>query len=137
MIPRSSGNSAKPEPVRRRGSLLAATLTWLVLTSSQATAQAPYDPQLMRLAEILGSVHFLRTLCGEKDGLWRAQMEALLEAEAPSEERRARLIASFNHGYRSFAAVYSNCTPHALAAIDRSMKDGEALSREIVRRYGD
>lgn len=137
MILRSNGNPARPESVRRRGPLLAAASICLIMSSSHAAGQAPYDPQLMRLAEILGSVHFLRTLCGEKDGPWRAQMEALLEAEAPSEERRARLIASFNHGYRSFAAVYSSCTAHALTAIDRYMKEGETLSREIVRRYGD
>ncbi len=27
---------------------------------------APYDQQLIRLAEILGSVHYLRTLCGAR-----------------------------------------------------------------------
>lgn len=102
-----------------------------------ADAQAPYDPKLLRLAEILGSIQFLRSLCGETNGPWRAQMEALLEAEAPSEERKAKLIASFNHGYRSFAAVYSSCTEAAIEAIDRYMEEGEALSSEIAQRYGN
>ncbi len=52
----------------------------------------------MRLAEILGSLHYLRTLCGEAGGRWRTEMEGLLEAENPDTERRAKLIARFNHG---------------------------------------
>ena len=108
-----------------------------MMSFGPAAAQAPYDEQLLRLAEVLGSVHFLRGLCGEKDGVWRAQMEALLKAEAPSEERRAKLIASFNHGYRSFAAIYSTCTEAAVQAIDRYMKEGEALTNEITLRYGN
>ncbi|MFC6490166.1 TIGR02301 family protein [Nitratireductor sp. GCM10026969] len=99
--------------------------------------EARYDAQLLRLAEVLGSVHFLRTLCGEENGGWRAQMEALLEAEEPSPERRARLVARFNHGYRSFAAVYTTCTDSAMRAIDRYMQEGETLAGEIVMRYGN
>ncbi|WEX07659.1 TIGR02301 family protein [Chelativorans sp. AA-79] len=117
--------------------LLTAGATAMILSLSPAAAQAPYDPQLMRLAEVLGSVHFLRGLCGEKEGVWRAQMEALLDAEAPSEERRAKLVASFNRGYRSFAGVYTSCTDSALQAIDRYMKEGETLTNEITLRYGN
>ncbi|WP_309084020.1 TIGR02301 family protein [Chelativorans sp.] len=118
---------------RLRGILLV-----MALSLAPAGAQeAPYDAQLTRLAEVLGSVHFLRGLCGEADGVWRAQMEALLKAEAPSEERRARLVAAFNHGYRSFAAVYTSCTDQAVRAIDRYMKEGEKLTSEIALRYGN
>lgn len=123
--------------MRSLARLLAAAVLAAAVCAPPAAAQTPYDPQLSRLAEILGSVHFLRGLCGEEDGPWRARMEALLEAEEPSAERRAMLVASFNRGYRSFAAVYSNCTQQALAAIDRYMEEGERLSREIVRRYGN
>src|SRR5690606_41747772 len=104
---------------------------------TSASAQAAYDDRLLRLAEILGSVHFLRGLCGEENGPWRAQMEALLDAEAPTGDRRAMLVASFNHGYRSFASVYTHCTDAALHAIERYMKEGEALSAELVERHGN
>jgi uncharacterized protein (TIGR02301 family) len=112
-----------------------ALVTLLLLTP--AAAQAPYDPQLIRLAEVLGSVHFLRNLCGESESTWREQMEALIQAEAPSEERKAKLIASFNHGYRSFASIYTTCTDSALRAIERYMKEGETLTSEIAMRYGN
>lgn len=116
---------------------LAAATICLAIFTSHALSQSSYDAQLARLAEILGSVHFLRTLCGEKDGSWRTQMEALLLAEEASDERKEMLISSFNRGYRSFAAVYSNCTENALLAIGRYMKEGETLSTEIIRRYAD
>ena len=40
--------------------------------------QKPYDEKLMRLAELLGAIHFLRELCGANDGqYWRERMEEL------------------------------------------------------------
>jgi uncharacterized protein (TIGR02301 family) len=101
------------------------------------SAEAPFEPGLMRLAEVLGSLHFLRNLCGEKSDQWRSEMEKLLESENPNPERRARFIASFNRGYRSFGGTYTQCTPSATEAIGRYMKEGETLSRDIASRYGN
>lgn len=115
----------------------------MMLAASTVTAvparavEAPFEPGLLRLAEVLGSLHFLRNLCGEKGTQWRGEMEKLLLAENPSPERRARFIASFNRGYRSFDGTYTACTPSATEAIGRYMKEGEALSRDIASRYGN
>ena len=100
------------------------------------SAEAPFEPGLMRLAEVLGSLHFLRNLCGEKGDQWRAEVEKLIESENPDPERRARFIASFNRGYRSFG-TYTHCTASATEAISRYMKEGETLSRDIASRYGN
>ena len=100
-------------------------------------AESPFEGQLVRLAEILGSLHYLRNLCGEDGQDWRRQMQELLEAENPDEARRARFIASFNRGYRSFETVYTTCTDSAVAVIARYMKEGEALSRDTATRYGN
>jgi uncharacterized protein (TIGR02301 family) len=100
-------------------------------------AEAPFEPGLMRLAEVLGSLHFLRNLCGEKSDQWRSEMEKLLDSENPDPDRRARFIASFNRGYRSFGGTYTQCTPSATEAISRYMKEGETLSRDIASRYGN
>lgn len=102
-----------------------------------AVSQAPFEPRLMRLAEILGSLHYLRNLCGEQGSQWREEMEKLLAAENPEPARRARFVASFNRGYRSFDGIYVNCTASATAAISRYMKEGEALSRDIASRFGN
>lgn len=100
-------------------------------------AEAPFEPGLLRLAEVLGSLHFLRNLCGEKGTQWRGEMEKLLQAENPSPERRSRFIASFNRGYRSFEGTYTACTASATEAIKRYMSEGETLSRDIASRYGN
>ncbi|WP_275790037.1 TIGR02301 family protein [Pararhizobium gei] len=100
---------------------------------------APYDARLLRLSEILGSVHYLRTLC--KDGAaesWRQSMQDLLDREAAGEaERRARLTAAFNRGYRAFASVYTACTPSATVAEQRYRAEGATLVSEITARFGN
>lgn len=100
-------------------------------------AEAPFEGSLMRLSEVLGSLHFLRNLCGEEGTQWREQMEKLLDAEKPDAARRAKFIASFNRGYRSFQGTYSSCTPSAVEAITRYMKEGETLTRDVAVRYGN
>lgn len=100
-------------------------------------ADSPFEGDLMRLSEVLGSLHFLRNLCGEKGEQWRGEMEKLVAAENPDAPRRARLIASFNRGYRSFEGSYVSCTASATEAIRRYVKEGETLSRAIAVRYGN
>src|SRR5690606_41941601 len=104
---------------------------------SASAAVEPFEHGLMLHAVIICSMHFHRNLSGEKGDRWRAEMEKLLESENPDPERRARFIASFNRGYRSFGSTYSRCTPSATEAINRYMREGEALSRDIASRYGN
>jgi uncharacterized protein (TIGR02301 family) len=100
---------------------------------------APYDEQLSRLAEILGSIHYLRNLCNsDKEDAWRADMQQLLDAETKNEpERKEKLTAAFNRGYRSFASVYTDCTPQATVAEERYRNEGATLATEITTRYGN
>src|SRR6202051_1289871 len=66
-------------------------------------AAAPFDGDLQRMAEILGTLHYLRGICGTNEGpKWRNEMQALIDAETPSGDRRARMIAGFNRGYNGF-----------------------------------
>ena len=118
--------------------LAAFLLATLPVAAMSARAQdVPYEKQLLRLSEILGSIHYLRSLCGEKNGGWRDQMEALLDAENPEPTRRARMVASFNRGYRTYSSIHKSCTESATTAISRYMKEGEILTKEVVARYGD
>lgn len=117
--------------------ILLAMLGTASAAAQTAVAEPPFEPRLMRLAEVLGSIHYLRNLCGEKGNQWRDEMEKLLAAENPEPARRARFVASFNRGYRSFDGIYVNCTASATAAIGRYMKEGEALSRDIASRFGN
>ncbi|WP_275448466.1 TIGR02301 family protein [Mesorhizobium retamae] len=117
--------------------LLGLAMAVAIPVRAPLAAEAPFEPGLMRLAEVLGSLHFLRNLCGEKGDRWRDEMENLLASENPDPERRARFIAAFNRGYRSFSSTYTQCTSSATEAISRYMKEGESLSRDIASRYGN
>ena len=105
---------------------------------AQATSAAPFDSSLARLAEILGALHYLRGICGAKDGQkWRNEMQALIDAETPSGERRSRLQMRFNRGYRGFQQTYRTCTPAADLVIRRYLDEGAKISREITARYSN
>ena len=122
------------------GLLTAASVFLSVFAVQIATAEPsdpPYQEKLERLSEIIGSVHFLRNLCGETSNIWRDKMDQLLEAENPASERKSRLVARFNRGYRSFSGNYQKCTPAATAALARYTAEGAQLSEEIVLRYGN
>src|SRR5215471_6180632 len=90
----------------------------LAVPARAQDAAAPFDGDLQRLAEILGTLHYLRGICGSNEGLkWRNEMQALIDAETPGGDRRARMIAAFNRGYNGFQQTYRTCTPAALVAI--------------------
>lgn len=95
-----------------------------------------YEKQLLRISEILGSLSFLRGLCEDGDAAtWLAEMRALLEAEQPTPQRRARLVGRFNHGFETYNSVYRSCTPSARKAIARYLQEGAALSKDVRTRY--
>ncbi len=103
-----------------------------------AAPAAPFDGDLQRLAEILGALHYLRNICGSNEGgKWRNQMQALIDAETPSGERRTRMIAAFNRGYNGFQQGYRTCTPAALVAIRRNIEEGAKISRDLTARYAN
>lgn len=101
-------------------------------------AAAPFDGDLQRLAEILGTLHYLRGICGTNEGQkWRSEMQALVDAETPSGDRRTRMIASFNRGYNGFQQTYRTCTPAANVAIRRYLEEGSKISRDLTARYAN
>jgi len=126
--------------------MLARALSVLLIVLATSTAHAQpaaggrpaYEADLQRLSEILGALHYLRDLCGAREGqTWRNEMQALVDAEAPSGERRERLVASFNRGYRGFQQTYRTCTPAADYAIRRYLEEGSKIARDITARYAN
>jgi uncharacterized protein (TIGR02301 family) len=134
-----------------RGRLLHAALTiaivaiWPALTLPAIAAPAingsaanedtrPYDAKLLRLSELLGSIHYLRELCGANEGqFWRDTMQELIKSEGSSAIRRARFTESFNQGYRSYSRTYNVCTPTARAAIDRFLNEGAEIASSLIK----
>lgn len=118
----------------------AALLAGVLAVSGAATLRAqavdtkPYDDQLLRLAEILGAVHYLRELCSADEGqLWRDRMKELIDTEGATALRRARLTRSFNQGYRSYRRTYATCTPSAQSSIERFLAEGIEIGDGLVK----
>ncbi len=119
--------------------IILACLAALVLNTPAHAApesSANFEADLSRLAEILGALHYLRGVCGTNEGQkWREQMQALIEAEGQQGDRKAKLVASFNQGYRGFQQTYRTCTPAADLAIRRYLNEGAKIAREVTARY--
>lgn len=111
----------------------------LLALAAPVAAQAPaFDNDLRRLSEILGALHYLRALCGADEGpKWRNEMQALIDAEAPSGSRRSQMILSFNRGYQAYQQSYRTCTAPAEYAIRRYLEEGAKISREVTARYAN
>lgn len=94
----------------------------------------PYDNKLMRLAEILGAVHYLRELCGAEEGqIWRDQMKEILRNEGTTAVRRAKLVNSFNDGYRGYRRTYRTCTQSATLATVRFSSEGASIAASLAQ----
>jgi len=101
-------------------------------------APTPYDPDLQRLAEILGALHYLRGICGSNDGQkWRNEAQTLIDAEAPSGDRHDQMVQSFNRGYRGFQQSYRTCTPAANLVIRRYVQEGAKIARDVTAHYAN
>jgi uncharacterized protein (TIGR02301 family) len=122
----------------RRALLISVLVAGLLADAARAVEVVPFDTGLERLAEILGSLHYLRGICGANEGnKWRTEMQALIDAEAPAGQRRSQFIAHFNRGYRAYLQTYRTCTPAADLAVRRYLEEGSKIAREITARYSN
>lgn len=98
----------------------------------------PYEPELLRLSEMLGALHHLRAVCGAGDAaLWRDRMAQLLDAEAGASTRRARLAGAFNSGFQSYRRSYQTCTPAAQYVVRGFLAESAQLARGVAARYSN
>ena len=141
---RKTGSGMARAPRVLAGTAKALAVAGLILTgaigagaSAQATATGDtrsYDDDLLRLSEILGSVHYLRAVCGGNDGQqWRQIAAELIRAEGTSALRRATIAQRFNRGYRNYRRTYRRCTPSARSSIARFVKEARELSNRLIK----
>ncbi|ODT69504.1 MAG: TIGR02301 family protein [Pelagibacterium sp. SCN 63-23] len=97
----------------------------------------PYQRQMERLAEIMGSLYFLQPLCQTGNEDWREQMAELIALDEPDEDRRQRLAGAFNGGYNAFARFHHQCTPASREALARLLVEAQRLAREIHTRFAE
>jgi uncharacterized protein (TIGR02301 family) len=100
-------------------------------------APPPYEPQLLRLSEIMGALSYLRDLCAAHDAeAFRAKMSALLSVEGTTDARKERLAGAYNRGFQGYALTYRSCTPAARTVIARFLDEAERVSKDLANRYG-
>jgi uncharacterized protein (TIGR02301 family) len=117
---------------------LARSLALALLMSQPALAiDPPYQSEMERLAEILGSLYFLQPLCRPGPIDWRTEMEQLIVLDQPDEDRRQRLAGAFNGGYTAYSRLYRVCTTSANEALARLLTEAERIARDIHTRYAE
>ena len=122
--------------MRKARRFLAITLLSLCGTPALAI-DPPYQGEMERLSEIMGSLYFLQPLCQPGVVDWRGQMAELIALDEPDEDRRQRLAGAFNAGYTAYARLYRVCTVSANEALTRLLVEAEDVARDLHSRYAE
>ncbi|MEP7241532.1 MAG: TIGR02301 family protein [Devosia sp.] len=117
--------------------LLAGLLAALLLPTAARAVDPPYEPQMERLAQIMGSLYFLDPLCHPGGADWRAQVADLIQLDQPDDDRLQRLNGAFNGGFVAYSRLYKSCTPSAQEALSRLLIEAETTARDIHTRYAE
>jgi uncharacterized protein (TIGR02301 family) len=118
--------------------LLAAVFALLLAAGPARAIDPPYQEEMERLSEILGSLYFLNPLCKpEAKSDWRGQMADLISLDEPDDDRRQRLTGAFNSGYEAYSRLYRVCTISAEQALSRLLVEAEKTARDIHSRYAE
>jgi uncharacterized protein (TIGR02301 family) len=114
-------------------------LVALLLAAGPARAiDPPYQAEMERLSEILGSLYFLDPLCKPAASSdWRGEMADLIALDEPDDDRKQRLTGAFNAGYEAYARLYRVCTVSAQQAMSRLLVEAEKTARDIHSRYAE
>ena len=122
---------ARPAAPRRPSRPPAATPT-----PAQPDAPPPYEAQLLRLAELIGALTYLRDLCGDGDGAaFRAKFADLVDAEGTTDARKESLAGAFNRGFRDYELTYRACTPTAREIVARFLDEASRIAKDVANRY--
>ena len=105
-------------------------------TPAQPEAPPPYEPQLLRLAELTGALAYLRDLCGGGDGAaFRDKIASLIDAEGTTDARKESLAGAFNRGFRDYELTYRACTPVAREIVTRFLDEASRIAKDVANRY--
>lgn len=116
---------------------LALLLIMFALPAPALAVDPPYEPQMERLSEILGSLYFLEPLCRPGGTDWRGQMADLIKLDQPDEDRQQRLYGAFNSGFTAYSRLHRTCTPSAEEALSRLLIEAEGTARDIHARFAE
>jgi uncharacterized protein (TIGR02301 family) len=117
--------------------LLLPLLLIFSLATPALAIDPPYQRQMERLAEVMGSLYYLQPLCKTGTEDWREQMSELINLDEPDEDRRQRLAGAFNTGYTGFSRLHRHCTPASREALQRLLFEAQQLARSIHTRFAE
>ena len=105
-------------------------------TPAQPDTPPPYEAQLLRLAELIGALTYLRDLCDDGDGAaFRAKFADLVDTEGTTDARKESLAGAFNRGFRDYELTYRACTPTAQAIVARFLDEASRIAKDVATRY--
>lgn len=125
--------------------LLATALALAFLGTGPAAAEPPaaaappppYQADLLRFAEVLGTVAYLDPLCnGAGAGRWHDKMARLIEAQELGPAARRPYVEAFNRGLRNLAVAHRSCSPRTRQILLRLFAEGAALADRLEFRFG-
>lgn len=115
-----------------------AVIALLLAVTPVRAIDPPYQAEMERLSEILGSLYFLNPLCRPAaPSDWRGEMADLIALDDPDDDRKQRLAGAFNAGYEAYARLYRVCTVSAEQAMARLLVEAEKTARDIHSRYAE
>lgn len=118
--------------------LCIALIALLLAVAPARAIDPPYQAEMERLSEILGSLYFLNPLCKPTAmSDWRGEMADLIALDEPDDDRKQRLTGAFNAGYEAYARLYRVCTVSAEQAMSRLLVEAEKTARDIHSRYAE
>lgn len=118
--------------------ILGLTLAAAIVAPANAIAvDPPYQAEMERLTEIMGSLYFLQPICGIDAEDWRQHASDLISLDNPDDDRRQRLIGAFNQGFSAYSRTYRQCTESAEEAMMRLLVEAERASRDIHTRFAE
>lgn len=100
-----------------------------------------FEPQLLKMAELMGSLAFLADICPDGDGktqsgqIWRDKTALLMEAETSGLRLKGLMAGAYNRGYSELEVNYKGCAEPALALYEHDLEVVHKLSQDLTRRY--
>jgi uncharacterized protein (TIGR02301 family) len=133
----AAGSQATESPPQKPGAAAAPKAGAAPADAPPEPAAPPYETQLLRLASMMGSLAYLRDLCGANDGAqFRRKMQALLAAEGMADSQRDLIAGAYNKGFDDYQLTYRTCTPAAGEIIARYLAETSRLATELAGRFG-
>lgn len=116
----------------RNGAGLVVAALMFIMPASPVWA-ASYDVGYVRMAEILGAVHHLRSICTPNEGaVWRNKMIDMLSYLPEQKAQQEVMISHFNSYYHRYERRYRSCTNDAADEANQLFEEAQILARHLA-----